>query len=130
MSSYTLTQSHPSVPELGSTICSRATEFTAQASMTSGWRDAAGCHTLEYYYSATERKGMLTCHTMLSLENLPGGKGRCRYSPHSDMFTLSEATEPSAAQVSKAGVGGAFNHLMPSVNMRKLMVPSTINYCY
>ena len=32
MRSYTLTQSHPSVPELGSTIYSRATEFSTQAS--------------------------------------------------------------------------------------------------
>lgn len=48
---------------------------------------------------------MLTCHSMLSLENLPGGKDRCRYRPHSDMFTLSESTEPSAAQVAEAGVG-------------------------
>lgn len=105
MRSYTPTQSHPSVPELDSTIYSRATKFTTRASMTGGWRDRAG-HTLGYY-SATERRGRLTCHTMLSLKNLPGGKDRCRYRPHSDMFTLSEFTEPSAAKVAEVGVGSA-----------------------
>lgn len=106
MRSYTLTQSHPSVLELDSTIYSRATKFTTRASMTGDWRDRAGCRTLGYY-SATERRGTLTCHTMLSLKNLPGGKDRCRYRPHSDMFTLSESTEPSAATVAEVGVGSA-----------------------
>lgn len=50
---------------------------------------------------------MLTCHTMLPLENLPGGKGRCRYRPHSDIHVRAEWVHraPAQARLPKLGRG-------------------------
>lgn len=65
---------------------------------------------------------MLTCHTMPTLENVSGGKGRCRYRPHSDVCMLSQSTKTStAAVVAEAEVGGVYNHLVSTASMRKPM---------